>query len=168
MLKALVFDLDDTLLDTSSWLIPVVKTDVYQERIQKPLPLMPGARENLEYLKGKYQLFLLTQGQPSLQKMKVEALNLTPYFETIYFADTEKKEDKQSYFQKIAAAFDEPKTVMSIGNRRSHDVRLAKRQGLMTCLFDYGEHQQESILEDGDLPDFEVRDHFELVRRCRL
>lgn len=163
-----MFDLDDTLLDTSSWLIPIAHSPLFQERISQPLPLMPGARENLDYLSTKYDLFLLTLGQPQVQEKKVTALNLQKYFREMLFANTEAGETKESFFQKLSGRVQSPSSILSIGNRRSQDIRFAKRHGMKTCLFDYGEHQQEKPEGLQDHADFEVHNHFELVRRCQL
>lgn len=168
MLQALVFDLDDTLLDTSSWLIPIAQSPLFKERISRPLPLMPGARENLEYLTGKYELILLTLGDLDFQSAKIKSLDLEKYFSKIFFANIGKSESKDFYFKKLADTAIEPSLVMSIGNRRSQDIRFAKKMGLRTCLFDYGEHQHETVEMPEDQADFEVKNHFELVRRCRL
>ncbi len=168
MLKALVFDLDDTLLDTSELLIPIAHSPKFLERLIKPLPLMPGALENLKYLKTKYALFLLTFGQPEIQHRKIESLQIAKFFEAVFVASPESGETKAEYFKKIAQKFDNPNVIMSIGNRRTSDIRMAKIEGLNTCLFDYGEHQEERALRAEDYPDFTVTNHFELVRKCRL
>ena len=57
---------------------------------------------------------------------------------------------------------------LSIGNRRSTDLREAKRQGGMTCLFRYGEHQNELVECPEDIPDFVTDNHAELIRICGL
>jgi putative hydrolase of the HAD superfamily len=168
MLKALVFDLDDTLLDTSELLIPIAESSRFLERLSHPLPLMPGALENLKYLKARYQLFLLTFGRPDIQQKKVEALQIAKFFEGIYLCNSGDHETKREYFKKIGERYSQNSQVLSIGNRLWTDIRLAKLQGLQTCLFNYGEHQSEMPSQPEDHPDFVVQNHFELVRRCRL
>ena len=55
-IQLIVFDLDDTLLDTWRLLIPIARTQAFEDRIKQELPLMPGALENLKALSGKYKL----------------------------------------------------------------------------------------------------------------
>lgn len=168
-IKVIVFDLDDTLLDTSRLLIPIAKTPAFFERIKQSLPLMENARQNLDQLKKSYRLALLTYGHVDSQKQKVKSLGIEKDFEKFYFADPTKAETKLQYFKTIAADFAiQPSELLSIGNRRSTDVRDAKIMGCQTCLFHYGEHFDEKILVPEDQPDFTVTQHHELIKACRL
>jgi putative hydrolase of the HAD superfamily len=168
MIKVVVIDLDDTLLDTTNLLIPIAKTPAFYKRIQEPLPLMPGALENLKYLQ-KYELVLLTMGHPESQKTKVRSLGIEKYFKNLYFADPQKNETKLIKFQQIVKDFSLlPNEFISIGNRRSTDIRDAKKVGGQTCLFNYGEHRDELPQMPEDYPDFEVQDHSNLIQTCRL
>lgn len=168
-IRAIVFDLDDTLLDTTRLLIPIAKTPAFEARIREPLPLMSGAIENLEVLKKKYTLYLLTQGRPDAQMQKVRSLGIEGYFKKLFFADPSKNESKYDYFKKLIHEEGLPSTsILSIGNRRSTDIRDAKRCGAFTCLFHYGEHNDELPTQKEDNPDFTVTNHRELIATCRL
>jgi putative hydrolase of the HAD superfamily len=168
-LKLIVFDLDDTLLDTTNLLIPIARTPAFEERIRQPLPLIPGAFENLTYLKNRYILTLLTQGRIDAQMQKVRSLGIGHFFKEQFFADPTQAKPKSLYFKQILEDFEvHPDQAMSIGNRRSTDIREAKKVGYKTCLFRYGEHQNETIEVPEDKPDFEVDSHQELITTCRL
>lgn len=168
-IKAIIWDLDDTLLDTTQLLIPIARTPAFEKRIREPLPLLDGALENLKALHGRYLFFLLTYGRTEAQQAKVASLGIAPFFRAQYFADPAKQETKSTYFKRIPSEWGlAPHEVLSIGNRRSSDITEAKAQGLQTCLFLYGEHQDEPILSALDQPDFETPSHQELVARCRL
>lgn len=167
--QLIIFDLDDTLLDTTRLLIPIARTQAFEDRIRQPLPLMPGALENLEYLKSKYDLALLTQGRMEAQMQKVKSLGIGHFFKEQYFADPQQQKPKAYFFNHIIQEFRlPPETVLSIGNRRSTDIREAKRAGARTCLFNYGEHQNEAAEVPEDVPDFEITSHKELIPACRL
>ena len=169
MIKALIWDLDDTLLDTTRLLIPIARTPAFEKRIREPLPLMPGAAENLKILSQKYLCFLLTFGRVEAQRQKVESLRIQNFFRTCYFVDPQKNEMKGQYFKRIPIDWNlKPEEVLSIGNRRSTDIGEAKDQGLQTCHVLYGEHQDEPISRPADKADFEVRDHRELIALCHL
>ncbi|PIS11627.1 MAG: hypothetical protein COT73_03020 [Bdellovibrio sp. CG10_big_fil_rev_8_21_14_0_10_47_8] len=167
--QLIIFDMDDTLLDTTSLLIPIARTPAFEDRIRQPLPLMFGAKENLEALSKKYQLALLTQGRPEAQKQKVASLGIGPYFKKMYFADPSRAESKSLFFSQALRDFSLPAgQILSIGNRRSTDIREAKKLGMQTCLFLYGEHLNDPIEVPEDRPDFEVRSHQELIKICQL
>ena len=168
-IELIVFDLDDTLLDTTRLLIPIARTQAFEDRILQPLPLMTGAKENLEYLRHKYDLVLLTQGRPDAQKKKVKSLGIGDYFKKQYFVDPSVNETKALFFQKIIQDCGlKPRAIMSIGNRRYTDIREAKKLGMKTCLFHYGEHADEKVSQNEDVPDFTVINHKELIPECHL
>jgi putative hydrolase of the HAD superfamily len=168
-ISALVFDLDDTLLDTTTLLIPIARTPEFELRIRQPLPLLPGAKENLDRLKKKYRLFLLTQGRKDAQEAKVKSCGLENFFEKVWIADPAKQEHKSNFFAELRnQLLQTDEQFMSIGNRRSTDLREAKKLGAMTCLFRYGEHQNELIECPEDIPDFVTDTHSELIRICNL
>lgn len=169
MIRHLIFDLDDTLLDTTSVLLPIANTPEFEKRIQEELPLLPGAIENLKSLKGRYRLFLLTQGRSQFQQAKIKSLGIESFFERIYFVDPSKGESKTQAFRRMCEDMGAPPdTFLSIGNRRSTDIREAKSCGMQTCLFSYGEHSDETVECDADIPDFEVHHHKELIPVCKL
>lgn len=168
-LKLLIFDLDDTLLDTTGILIPIARTPAFEERIRQPLPLLPGALENLQILSQKYDLALLTQGRTDAQQMKVVSLGISSFFKAQFFADPAQNQSKAQKFLQIRDQWNiSSRQIMSIGNRRMTDIREAKKIGAQTCLFKYGEHQNEVIEIPEDQPDFEVDHHQDLIRICHL
>ncbi len=165
----IVFDLDDTLLDTSGLLIPIADEKSYLDRISNPLPLMEGAKENLDYLSTRYTLLLLSFGQTKIQKQKIDSLGIKEKFNKIFIADQSKGESKQLYFKKIFLEFNLNKNeYLSIGNRRSTDIRMAKKESALTCLFEYGEHTNEKIEIPEDQPDFTIQHHHQLIKICKL
>jgi putative hydrolase of the HAD superfamily len=167
--KHLIFDLDDTLLDTTQLLLPIKDTPEFFKRIAEPLPLMPGALENLKYLKNRYKLHLLTQGNPQLQEIKIRSLNISSFFDSIWIADPKKNQGKKEYFASFCEAHSAlAKEVMSIGNRKSTDIGPAKEMGFYTCWFAYGEHSSEEISNPNEKPDFIILNHFEMIKTCRL
>lgn len=169
MIKAIIWDLDDTLLDTTQLLIPIARTPAFEKRIREPLPLLSGANENLRLLSTKYLCFLLTYGRVEAQQQKLASLGIAPFFRACFFVDPQKGEMKSDYFAKIPGEWGlRPHEVLSVGNRRSTDIGEAKDQGLQTCLFHYGEHQDEPAKRPEDLPDFEVHHHEELILKCHL
>lgn len=169
MIKAIIWDLDDTLLDTTRILIPIARTPAFEKRIREPLPLLEGAAENLQHLSRKYLCFLLTYGRVDAQKAKLESLGIEPFFKACYFVDPARQEVKGQYFRRIPADWGlQPGECLSIGNRRSTDIGEAKKEGLRTCLFRYGEHLDEPPSCPEDEPDFEFARHAELIATCRL
>ncbi len=168
-IKLIVFDLDDTLLDTTGELLPIANSPAFAERLTRPLPLIPGALKNLEYLAVRYSLVLLTQGDPQIQNSKIQNLSILHFFKSVYIANKMAGETKSIYFQKFLQEFNlPPQDILSIGNRLSTDLIPAKEMGYRTCHFQYGEHLDEIEKYSPHLIDFRVQSHQELISVCSL
>ncbi|PWU14647.1 MAG: hypothetical protein C5B49_12775 [Bdellovibrio sp.] len=165
--QTLIFDLDDTLIDTSRYLLPIAGTAEFARRIRQPLPLLPGVRETLRLLHPRYDLHLLTQGRIEIQKQKLESSQLSAFFSEVFFVDPSKGESKGEVFHQLSQR-KAPALFLSVGNRRSTDIREAKRYGMKTCFFRYGEHADEEPECPEDEADFEVTSFAELIERCQL
>lgn len=225
MIRAIAFDLDDTLLDTSGLLVPkatrhsfqiliqhglkltldqceqnridLIRTvshkDVfqiladkygtavtssavpaaiqafYQPPIPATLPLIAGARENIDYLKKKYSLYVVTAGAEDTQKNKAEALGITQDFKKIYVTDSLKKQRKENAFLDIINSnrlkSDE---LLCVGNSLSSEIYDALKIGAKACYFEFGEDRGKISLLKEEQPHFHVRHHSELILSCRL
>lgn len=169
MIEVIVFDLDDTLLDTSAILIPIAGTPAFESRIREPLPPMPGAVANLEKLRQKYELYLVTQGRVEFQRQKIASLGIGGYFRECFVFAPGPGHSKGRYFAEILRRTGKPPAHhLSVGNRRATDLREAKALGYQTCFFAHGEHVHDPVENPGDIPDFEIRRHEELIPACRL
>lgn len=223
--KAIAFDLDDTLVDTTNLLVPMasratydamtaqglrttfevfeqerklgalsmshqkifqviaekygqpysdalVKTGIetfYNPPLPKKLALLPGAIENLEMLKGRYKLYLVTSGAINTQKEKVNRAGIASYFEDMFFLDSFKKERKKTAFAKIIQSLlIKPSELLVIGNRLSQEIRDGKESGCFTCYFKYGEHVGEEAQDHLEIPDNEIVEHKEFIKACQL
>lgn len=165
-IRGIIFDLDDTLIDTSGVLLPIAQTPEYTQRIRQPLPLLEGALENLNSLKGRYTLALITQGHDIVQSLKIQSAGLAPFFPFIRIVPPAGKPAAFEEFQKSSGL--NPAEILSFGNRRSTDVRPAKKIGMKTCLIEYGEHKHELPEGPEDNPDFVIDHHRDLIRVCHL
>ncbi len=225
MIKAIAFDLDDTLIDTSKVLVPLASRNAfkamtslgleidfetfdnerkigalsmthkkifkviaekycqkldenmaltgidafYNSPVPKELPILEGARENLEYLFKKYPMFVVTSGSISTQKKKIEVSGLTNFFQKAYTVDGFRNERKRIAFEDILKNLSlKPDELISIGNRLSQEIHDAKELGCITCYFNYGEHVGEVARNNFEIPDFTVESHKELISTCRL
>jgi putative hydrolase of the HAD superfamily len=224
MIKAIAFDLDDTLLDTSGLLAPKFALATFQFMIKKglklsveeceeirkelvksishrevferlaheygtpetvenlpeiidhfynpvlpsELPLMPGARENIDYLKGKYELYLVTAGARTSQLSKAFAMGIVRDFKKVIIVNSLIKHRKYDTFLQIMK--DEgitPDQFLVIGNSLVSEIADALEAGAITCHFDHGE-SRGSIENLPRQPHYYVKTHAELIKTCQL
>lgn len=159
-LNLIVFDLDDTLLDTTQHLIPIRNSPLFEQRLSQPLPLLPGALESLKYFQNKGRMFLLTQGRKDYQQLKIETLGISKYFEQIFICEPDKGESKALIFKKLYRLLKTDTISISIGNRPETDLFPAQDIGFKTVWFKYGEGSDTKL--DVQKPDFTVTNHKQL------
>lgn len=226
MIKAIAFDLDDTLLDTSGLLVPqaseesfrilieaglrlnleqceskrielikkISHKDVfekladefgdqntkkvvahavqvfYEPKIPAKLPLLPGAQKNLDYLKNKYKLYLVTAGFEQAQINKAKALHVFDLFEKMFVVNSLIKQRKKNIFLEIIEKNNiKPSELLCIGNSLSSEIHDALQIGAIACYFEFGENR--GSLEDklsSLKPHFHITSHDELISECQL
>ena len=226
--KAIAFDLDDTLIDTTNELIPFacrkihtyllsqgysgrfdefdglrkdfVKTKshkeffkslvpklpnapdkekflptlnryFYEPEIPKNLMMMPGAESNLGQLSSKYQIFVVTAGVMSAQERKLSQLKISRYIkpENVLIVAEGGFVTKKTAFEKILMTLKiQPEELLSVGNRLSQEIRMAKQLNCRTCYFQFGEDRGEVDQEFYKKINYRVTNHFDLIETCEL
>src|SRR5215472_7699764 len=117
------------------------------EIAEHPVELIEGVTETLEYLAPRHHLILVTKGQPTEQKGKVERSGLKPFFNAIEIV----MEKRPSTYQEITGKYqvDENNTWM-IGNSPKSDINPALAAGLNAVFVPHAdtwvlEHEQVGI-----------------------
>jgi putative hydrolase of the HAD superfamily len=142
---------------------PWVKEMVRQYRDHKPeLEPFPETVSVLEDLHASYQLALITQGHKAGQQRKLEALNLTKYFEpTIILGEDERDDWKPSAkpFERVLSALGVVGAAAAyIGDNPLKDFVGARQLGMKTVWVRRpgGEHARKEPPEPAYAADVEV------------
>ncbi len=225
MIKAIAFDLDDTLVDTSGLLAPQATRDAfkilidaglkishdecerlriewikeishrdvfeklalhhgsantliaaevatqlfYEPNLPAKLPLLEGARANIDYLKKRYSLYLVTAGIEDAQLRKAQALNITNDFKEIFVVNSLMKKRKKSAFLEIIEKNNlQPEELFCIGNSLTSEIRDAIEIKAVSCYFEFGEDRGVLTTDPKLKPNFHIKHHRELIPQCRL
>lgn len=100
--------------------------------------LIPGARELLDYLHGRYPLYLCSNGFHEVQYRKLKASDTLRYFDRVILSeDAGANKPSQAFFDyafRITGA--DPSATLMIGDNYATDIQGAARAGLDTLLFD--------------------------------
>ncbi len=156
-LDLIVFDLDDTLLDTSRVLIPIRNSPDFAKRLKEPLPLLDGAWESLEHFKSRGKLLLLTQGRKDYQSQKIQTLGISSFFNKIIICEPDQGETKSEAFKKIKTLASGTGSCLTIGNRVETDLFPGQDCGFKAVWFRYGEGS-DVVLTDRK-PEWIVTNH---------
>lgn len=148
--------------------LPDVIKLFYDPVLPDKLPLMDGARENIDYLKSKYNLYLVTAGTEAAQIQKAKSLGITNDFKKIYVVNSLlKKRKKDSFLEIIESEGIGTSNLLCIGNSISSEITDALAINALACYFEFGEDRGD-INKLPRKPHFHIKHHKELISACQL
>ena len=116
---------------------------------------LPGAREALEALRGKYRLFLASNGTASVQHSRLESAGLYPVFDRVFVSqELGFNKPAREFFDACAAQIPgyAPEKAMMVGDSLSSDIRGGKNAGIRTCWV----NPDHKSAPEGLTPDYEI------------
>ena len=134
---------------------------IYEQNLSRGAYYLPGAKELLEELQGKYKLYLATNGIVNVQKPRLEATGIGKYFIDIFVSEKigYNKPDKRFFdaaFSRIDG-FELDKTVV-VGDGLASDIKGGINAGIRTVYF----NPQRTENTTGIIPDHEIHSLGEL------
>ncbi|ELY57571.1 HAD family hydrolase [Natronolimnohabitans innermongolicus] len=121
--------------------------DAYGEyRDREAVEPLPGARNVLETLATENQLGLITNGEPGMQRAKLEATGLDAHFETVVYAgyDTAAKPSAEPFERALDALGSTPDRAVYVGNSLASDVAGARAAGMQSVWVPHGQDVPET------------------------
>ena len=115
-----------------------------------------GAGELLEALKDKYELYIVSNGNASVQDRRLKSAGIIPYFKDIFISERvgfnkPSAEFFEACFERIPG-FEKDKAVI-VGDRLSSDILGGINAGVRTCWFN-----PRGDAPDPDIPaDYEIK-----------
>lgn len=126
--------------------------DAYEDLLAQGHWFIPGARELLEELSPRYDLYLASNGASAVQRSRLESAAILPYFKGVFISE-EVGFDKPSpaFFQAAFAAIPgfSRETALMVGDSLTSDIRGGAGAGIRTCWFDpHGKPRRPDIVPD--------------------
>ena len=136
---------------------------IYESNLKTKHFLMPGASELLLKLKGKYKLYLASNGTAHVQHGRIEAGKISKFFDGIFISHEigyNKPNVKffEACFSKIPNFYREGAII--VGDSLSSDIRGGKNAGILTCR--YNPYHKDGCPDI--TPDYEITDLSELPK----
>ena len=124
---------------------------------------MDGAEELLEYLYGKYDLYIASNGVAETQYSRMASAGIEKYFKGVFISETTgSHKPEKAYFDYCFARmedFDSDKTLI-IGDSLSSDIKGGLHAGIKTCWYNpKGKPGRFDIV-----PHYEIRDLKEIQK----
>ena len=110
----------------------------YEAQLSQGHFFMPGARELLETLAPRYDLYLATNGTPVVQAGRIQSAGIAPYFKDIFISERlGANKPSPAFFQACFAAIPnfDPAAALVVGDSLTSDIRGARNVGLRSCWY---------------------------------
>ncbi len=139
-----------------------VVADFYENRLSKSAILTDGAKELLDELRGKYRLYLITNGFSVIQRGRIRASGIEEYFDGIFISE-EIGADKPTplYFEKCFAGIDgfvKDESII-IGDSLTSDIKGGISAGVKTVWYN-----SKGAFASDIIPDYEIHTLAELTK----
>jgi len=142
-MKTLIFDLDDTLFDSSG-------RDTTNGDLAAIKPF-DGVIEFLKTHPGRK--ILVTRGDKKYQNQKIDILGLRNYFDEIHICPT--YDGKLEIFKRVLKHLN-PRKVIVVGDRIDNEIRYANMLGLKTIHLKHGKNSHLKSKDKFEIPDHTI------------
>ena len=135
----------------------------YENMLAKGHDFMPGAPELLELLKGRYQLYLVSNGTAMVQDCRLRDSGIEKYFQGIFISERigVDKPQKEFFDRSFATIPDfDPSQAMIIGDSLTSDIRGGNNAGIQTCWYNPKHKPRRADIH----VDYEISDLLELPK----
>jgi HAD superfamily hydrolase (TIGR01549 family) len=136
-------------------------TSYYNDLYSRADSEMPGAKDIVNKLDGKYSLGVITNGATDTQYLKLENLGLRGKFAAILISEEAgmQKPEPQIFWKAAEKLSCPPKECLFVGNSFNGDVVGAKNADMRACWFN---PNGSIVLNKTIRPDYEIRNLTEL------
>jgi len=170
--KACVLSMVETALELGGERLPAAVVGellaLGRDQLQRPVELLPGVRETLRRLQGRYRLAVVTKGDLLDQRRKLRLSGLAPCFDAVeVMAD----KDEAAYGEVMRRLGVAPGAFLMVGNSLRSDVLPVVALGGRAVHIPFGEtwrHEEvdPAALAPYDFPVLERIDELALLLGC--
>lgn len=135
---------------------PAEMTRYYESRLADEHRFIDGAPELLEQLRGRYHLYIVTNGTEHVQESRIRLAGLAAYMDGVFISQRVGADKPQRAFFEYCFAripdFRREETLI-VGDSLTSDIRGGRDAGITTVWF----HPRGEENETPILPDYEIR-----------
>ncbi len=113
--------------------------------LERPMEVIDGVEETLDYLASRHELTLFTKGHPDEQKLKIDRSGLAPRFRHTAIV---KEKDRAAYLRLLVELDADPARAWMVGNSPKSDINPALAAGMNAV---YVPHERTWSLEQEEI-----------------
>lgn len=117
---------------------PAAVNEMYLHQLGFGAHLMPHAKELLQWLHGRYKVFVVTNGDTDTQRSRIRLSGVGQYFDEVFISEQLGcRKPEAVFFDKVFAAIGEEYRTCSllVGDSLSSDMQGGRNAGLPTCFY---------------------------------
>ncbi len=131
---------------------PVIVQNTYECYLADGYMAVPGAKELLQTLEGKYDMYIISNGSTDIQYSRLAHSGIEKYFKKVFISEKlGKNKPSREFFELCFAQIDgfDPDNALIIGDSLTSDIRGGLNVGVKTCWFNPdGQPAREDIPAD--------------------
>lgn len=108
----------------------------YEENLSHGHYFLPSAKEALDALRGRYRMFLLSNGNAKVQDGRLSSAGILPYFENVFISErVGADKPSREFFDRCTARIPgyAPEKALMVGDSLTSDILGGKNAGIPTC-----------------------------------
>lgn len=117
---------------------PVSVQNTYERYLADGYMVLPGAKELLEALDGKYDMYIISNGSTNIQYSRLAHSGIEKYFKKVFISEElGKNKPSREFFELCFAQIEgfDPDNALIIGDSLTSDIRGGLNVGVKTCWF---------------------------------
>ncbi len=134
---------------------PMESNATYLQNLIRFSTMLEGSIELLDFLKGKVKMAIITNGLREVQRPRLDALNITSYFDAIVVSDEIGwAKPQKEYFDYAMNECNQPRKehTLVVGDSLHSDIKGGLEYGLPTCWCNlFGQEPPKDILPDQEI-----------------
>ncbi|PIN76962.1 hypothetical protein COV17_00215 [Candidatus Woesearchaeota archaeon CG10_big_fil_rev_8_21_14_0_10_36_11] len=157
-----------TWLNQSHDLVKTIVDNFLAQKVDEKL--LPGVKECLQFLQGKFKLGIITNGKNNAQIERIKQVGIYDYFDSIVCAYENPKPHEQSYLDCAAQLGVLPKDCVYVSHDIDTDLQGAKNAGLSTILLDFHNINNSADARNNpcqEIVDLKVNSYYDLIKHFK-
>ena len=133
----------------------------YEYNLSFEAHFLTGAEQMLEYLYGKYKLYIASNGTAIVQDRRIDISGIAKYFDGIFISQRlEADKPSPEFFRRAIAAMGDPlrDEIIIVGDSLTSDIKGGEDAGIHTCYFNPRGYQNKTEIT----PEYEISSYEEL------
>ncbi len=135
---------------------PALAQSIYEDRLSRSAFYLPDARELLAVLRGRYKVYLASNGTAKVQDGRIAVSGIDKYVDGIFLSERlgYDKPNPKFFYEAFKSIPDfDPASAIMVGDNLGSDILGGINAGILTCYYNPNGKKNDT----GITPDYEIQ-----------